>query len=233
MGFIEKYRKMSRERRMEAELPDILYQAANMISYSNPEEVIRWISGQNYDLSPEFSVAYREIKNGESVERALGRMHNRASSPLIRRAIRLLSMEQRTGRNIGKSFRDIADDTQETLHSRREKAAASSIEKYTLVLAGSLIVPMMLGVMISLSENMGDDYGLGIGMPADERAEILANSILGTQIYTMAYAAMASFFIALQEERMERAIAYAMLMLPMSMLALNIAKSVDIIAAIS
>lgn len=227
MDLIKKYKLEKREREMEEELPESLYHASNMIAYASLEEVLKWLATQDTTISAEFKKAYAEISKGESFDNALNNINKRVKSPLIKRAVKMLALEYRAGTNNSLTMKEIADDTQEILQAQREKNAAQAIEKYTLLIAGAFIVPLMLGAMVSISNSMGQN-NLGFYDFDNEYNDlILSNSILGAQIYTVIYAFMASFFIAFQENKKDKSLAYALFLLPTSLIVFSLAQNMS------
>ncbi len=226
-GLIKKYKTEKKEREMEEELPELLYHASNMIAYASPEEVLKWLSSQNTVISKEFKRVYIEILKGEAFDRALNNMNKRINSPLISRAIKIFALEYRTGTNNSLTMKEIADDTQELLQAQREKNAAQTIEKYTLLIAGAFIVPLMLGAMVSISNGMGQTNMGFYDFDDDHNELILSNSILGAQIYTIIYAVMASFFIAFQENKKHKMLGYVLFLLPTSLIVFNLTQNMS------
>ena len=231
---LEKYRKSKRERKIERELPQALYQASNMLAYTSLEETLESLTKQETEVGKEFAKALKEIQNGESVENALKNISERVRTSLVERAVRLLILSYRAGSESSQALQEIAEDTQQTLQARAEQAAASTIEKYTLLIAGALLVPLILGSMISIVNSLDLEAVsyYGFGTQSEDKDLIRANSVLGSQIYTALYALMASFFVAYQEGRKEKTLLYAAILLPSSIAIFNASQNMSLLSLI-
>ena len=102
------------------------------------------------------------------------------------------------------------------------------INKYTLILAGGLIVPAVLGLIVGLVSGMNfDSLGeMSIGMEVVERQELLATASLATNIYLAEYALLSSFFLALQDGNKKNFWIYSLILLPTALIIFTVAKSV-------
>ena len=101
----------------------------------------------------------------------------------------------------------------------------STVEKYTLLLAGGIIVPLVLGALVAMvgSLNFTGLSELGFGSGGSE--QILANALAGSQIYIIEYAILASVFVAYQENSIEKSIIYMVVLVPLSFALFMLAKT--------
>ena len=86
-----------------------------------------------------------------------------------------------------------------------------------MLLAGGIIVPAVLGIVVSMVSSM-DFAGLaelGMGISPSLREAIIKNAILGNQIYIVEYSIIASVFVAYQEGEVEKALVYASILVPL------------------
>ncbi|RLG21813.1 hypothetical protein DRN74_00080 [Candidatus Micrarchaeota archaeon] len=232
MRILKTYFEKKKEREMEEEIPEILYHVANMLSYTSIEEVINWIASREGEIGRRFLLVNRKIKNGESAERALLELRESVRSDFIKRAVDMLISECRTGAKNSNMLREVAEDMQDMLQARREKTASATVEKYTLLIAGTVIVPLLLGLMISISHNLSSAE-LGDFALSSVDSAIIENSILGSQIYIVEYAFIAALFIAIQEGKSENMLRYLIIILPSSVLIFNLAQRFNVLQVLS
>lgn len=228
----EKYREKKRNAEIEKYLVGAMYQTSSLSAFTPIEEIFKTLADSNYGpLSKEFGKVYNEIKKGASVEDAIESMIKRNNSKALKRALNLFVVGYKTGANISDALKEVADDTAETLGIVQERAAAMTIEKYTLF-AGAIIVPLILGAMISLIQGLdiGSLADFGLGTSTLERTLILENATIGNNIYIAVYAVLASVFVGLQENKIENALVYLCILLPCSLFLFNLMTSINVLA---
>ena len=160
-----------------------------------------------------------DVESGASVSEALNGISKRCECKAVDRAIALLKQGYESGADLSQTFREAADDLLETNAILRERNAAMVVEKYTLLLAGGTIVPLVLGLLIGMVSSM-DSSGfelIGFGSSAKERAEMLELTVLANKIYIVEYALLASLFVAGMEGNWKKSLLYALGLLPLSM----------------
>ncbi len=212
----------SRQRKIDEELPQALYRAA-----SNPfiplEDLVEDLANGNTPLTQEFSKVARQVKNEIPVDQALEGLAKSNNSKLLKRAVSLLLQGYRTGADMSQALRETAEEISGIAEVMREQAASTTIEKYTLLLAGGVIVPIVLGSLISLVGSL-DFAGLSeLGFVSTKG--LFENALLGSQIYIAEYAVLASIFVAYQENSPEKAVVYITVLVPLSMALFLLAKT--------
>ncbi|GEM_PF-4805916 len=210
-----------RKSEIEYYLTDALFQASSLSEFMGLDEVVKSLSESNYGaLSEEFAIVYRQIKAGAPFESAIKHMIKRNNSRILERTMNLILMGYSTGADISQSLKEVAEDLSKTYDSYRQRAASLTVEKYTLLASASFIVPALIGLMISLVNgfDLSNLQELGLGLANDQKSAILNNSMLGNQIYIILYSFIASIFIALQENRIEKSLIYITIITPLSYL---------------
>ncbi len=209
----------------EKEIPDVLLQAGIFPKGTSILKIIKYISQSDYAVSKEFNKALNEIQKGKSTENALKGISFRCKSEIISRAINLLIQGNKSGAEMNKVFRETAEDILETQSIIKERIASTLIQKYTLVLAGGIIVPALLGLITGFINEMNfiGISELGLGMNSIERQKIIEVSFNANQIYILEYAVIASVFIAQQEGNTKKALVYSLILIPLGIICYNFA----------
>lgn len=221
------YGAEKRKKEIDTQMPDVLLQASVFPRGSDFLQIIAYIANAGYGaISHEFAKAMAEIEKGQPVELALQNIANRNESRILRRSISLLISGYHSGADMSKTFREAAEDMLETSAILRESAASLVVVKYTLMLAGMFIVPLILGLLLKLvaSLDFSAFESLGFGLSAEARKETLSAILLGNQVYLAEYALIASVFIALVNNRPKKVVIYALIMLPVSFAIFFLAK---------
>ena len=216
-----------RKLRIGEEVPDLLLLASSMPPGTGVEKVIGFMaSTSSGPLGEEFRATERQILSGMPVHEALHRMKMRNGSQALSRALDLIISALNTGAEMNAVFREAAEDSLETNSMLRERAAGMTVEKWTLLLAGGVIVPLVLGLITGMVSGM--DFTtiseLGIGMPEKQRIELVEASMLANIVYIFEYAVLASCFVAFQEGGQKKAVVYAMALVPLGMLVYLLGK---------
>jgi len=220
---IQEYKKARKNREIEEKLPDALFQASSISGITSFEELIQKLGEGEGSLAEIFRGMYKQIIHGVPTEEVLEDASKQTESRTFSRAMNLLAHGYRTG-TMKKALRETAEDINQTHEILRERSAGTMVEKYTLLIAGGCIVPLILGSLASMVSELGF-VDLGMGMSSNMREAIIENATKGNMIYIAEYAVLASFFVSIQESRPERTVVYAIVLVPISVLIFLIAKN--------
>lgn len=215
-----------RKREIEEAVPDVLLQAASMPSNSSFSNIAEYLSRQDFGaLSKEFEKAKLEVEKGAAVQEALGNIAKRCNSPIVERMALLLKQGFESGNDLSSVFRETAEDIIETRTILKERSAALALQKMTLLIAGALIVPLVLGLISGLIK--GFDFAqvseLGIGLGEAQRKELIQTALTTSQLYIIEFAVLASVFAAFIDSNLKKSVIYAVLLIPAGLAAFYIA----------
>jgi pilus assembly protein TadC len=221
------YAEDKRRAEIEQYLPDALFMIASLPRGARMEKALLAVATSDYGaLSEEFAAVCRRIKAGAGIPEALQAMAERNGSLLLSRAVELLVMGYKTGADISGALRETAEDIFEFSDIVRERGATLAMQKYTLLVAGGLLVPVILGMLSNLvfSLDLSGAEQWGIGLPAQQRAELLSAATNASQAYLVIYSVISGFFVALQEGQTRRFVVYAAVLAPVTLLLFNAAR---------
>jgi len=225
--FLQQYLFEKNKKDKEKLVPDVLLTAASFPEGSSFEKIIEYIGKNDYGLlSEEFKKASLEIKKGNTPESAFNSMKKRNKSRIIARMANLLIQGYNAGGKTEKIFRETAEDLLETNAILRERASAMVVEKYTLLFAGGIIVPLVLGLIVSLVSKMNFSFAeISFGLSTEQRKELLEAALFSNQVYLLEYSIIASAFASFQDNDKKNFIVYCAVLLPLSFAVYSIAKS--------
>ena len=210
----------NRRRKIEGITPDFLLEASLFPKGTSLAEIIGVFSKRDYPfLSEEFMKAWHELQKGATPELCLSNMKKRVKSRAFSRAIDLVIEGTKSGADVAIVFKEAAEDQLETNALIRERKSSLVVEKYTLLFAGGIIVPLILGTVAGMLETL--DFSalseIGIGLSAIEKKDLLNAGKTASLIYIIEYALIASFFLAFQEHDRKKTVIYAAFLLPVSL----------------
>jgi Flp pilus assembly protein TadB len=226
------YLRARRLRKLEETLPAALLYAASLPPRAGIEKVLRDLARpENGPLGEEFGLAWRQVEGGASVPEALEALRARNPSPPLDRAVALLLSSHRSGADLSRAMSEAAEDALALRALSLEAKAALALHKYTLLGAGALLVPFLLGVLLTLSASLQADGALweGIGLAPEERSALLEAVLAGAQAYLALFAILAGGFVALQEGEPKKAVLYFAALAPLSLLTFHAARSLRVL----
>ena len=217
-----------RTNKIEHVLPDALFQVASN-KRMNMDKVIKEISKHDYGpLSEEFKIASRQVKAGMSVEDALNDMVERNDSVLLERTVSLLIYGYRTGANMYRALRETAEDIFSLFSLIRERKAVLSIQKYTILIGGAVLVPLILGIVLQVVSSL-DMSGIAEYFKSNVDTEQLMSAAKGAvHVYLVIYSLLSSYLIASQEGDKRKSVIYFMFMVLTSIILFNMALTMKI-----
>jgi len=215
-----------RDRGMELFLPDALFQAASLQGRLHFEKLFSVISGAGYGpLSEEFSAAGRQVRAGASVPQALRGIAKRSGSRLVSRAVLMVERAYVSGHEVQEALRDTAEDVFDSLSSLREARAASSMQRYTLLAAAGVFVPVVLGLVSGLVSGL--ELGMVEGFSAvseEARAELVEAGVGASKAYLLLFVAITCFFVSRRDGEGAKAVVYLAAVAPLALALFKLAS---------
>ncbi|MDO8537656.1 MAG: type II secretion system F family protein [archaeon] len=218
--FFELFRFEQKKKAKEKFIADALLQASSFPKGTSIIKIIKYLSETNYGLlSSEFKKCLNQINNGFSVEEALNEFKQRNKSKIISRAVDLMIESHKAGADSSDSFKIIANDLLQTQNIFSEREAVMLVQKYTILFAGAIIVPVILGLVAGMTAKMDFSFisELGLGTSELQRKQLFETALLANYLYIFEYALLASVFVALNENNSSKAVIYAVILVPLSL----------------
>lgn len=220
------YKNEKRIRKIEELMPDTLFQASLFQKGTDIEAILKHLSVQKNAVAKEFEKVINEIRKGANVADALNNFKKRNKSQIISRVVNLLIQSYENGADMCQAFRELGEDILKTQQLIRERKAAMLIERYTLLSAGALLVPFVLGLIVGLVKKL-DFSGLSAVIETGttiNRELLMSNALLANQAYLIEYALIASVFVAMQENNLKKSFLYALAMIPCALAAYHLSS---------
>ncbi|MBR9707033.1 MAG: type II secretion system F family protein [Candidatus Diapherotrites archaeon] len=204
--FIPLFLSSLRKQKLEEDVTDFLLHAATLPPRTSMTQSIKYyVENENGPLSQELTHALRQIKAGMPVSNALLNVVKRNDSKVLSRAIELVIQGHESGADLRKSLKDVAEDVFETHVLIKSRAAALTVEKYTLLLSGGIIVPALLAVVAGLVASMNFDQTIWTTTNPDLFTSVLNAS----QVYVAVNALLVGIFVSSQDGNVKKAVVYS------------------------
>ncbi len=203
----------------ERSLPDVLYGAASVHKTMSAERVLSFLAKGGFGrLSEAFEIALRRQKSGESFASSLSAASQHCPSPLVARALSLLTVSYETGADMYMALRAAAQDVTGFFSLVRERSAMLAIQRYTLILSSAILVPVILGTTISLVPAIASSPQL-----AQQQGALDFSSLaLACRAYLFINALLSSAMLSQSESDSGKALLYFSAMAPLSQLAFSV-----------
>ncbi len=203
---------MDTTQRMEHQsLDSLLYWSALPTTWSFERKLQELATQTPPPLREEWESVQRQVKKGANVPEALRSLGDGRESETLSRVRQVLIQGYVSGIPLHDECARLATEGMERESLRRERESSLLIEKYTLLGAGGIVVPLILGLSTGMVENFTQEIGNDALNPALQLA-----AGWGTRGYLLIYSILASAFVGLIEGDASRGKIYIIGILPLS-----------------
>jgi hypothetical protein len=206
---------------MEKNVPHALLQASIFPHGTPTLEIISYLSKAKLGkLSEELGQVEGEVGKGASVEEALYNFEERWNSQSIGKLASLLRQGEKSGADLSKLFKEVAEDLLEVDGLARDRKASLLIEKFTLLAAAGIVVPLVLGIVGGIVQGFDleavSSLSLG-GLDIFQRKKLLRTALDCSQVYLVEFVFLSSLFLGLQENDWRKGVVFAFFLLPLAL----------------
>ncbi|HLC47839.1 MAG TPA: type II secretion system F family protein [Candidatus Norongarragalinales archaeon] len=226
--FLLDYLRDSRQRHLEEELPECLFQIASFPEGTPLEEIIERIAQRPSLLGNEFKRARNMINAGLPTQEAIAAVTEGNSSRLLSRAISLLLETYKEGGKTMQALGRIAQDIYEMQALQRESASGLAMQKYSLLAATGILVPGILAILLSMASSLDFPSGGETIWGNASNAGLISAAILSIQVYLFSLSAIAGIFLAMQEGKLKKAPVYFCMLFPCSIALFNLLRGIRV-----
>ncbi|MEK6941425.1 MAG: type II secretion system F family protein [archaeon] len=188
---------------IERNLPDALKQMADTLRAGGTYEyALREIATTEYGpLKKELNEVLRKLEEGENFETAFGVLSTNVDSKIIKRTITIIIDSVRSGAGLADILDEISEDVREAHRIEKERKTKTLLQVIFMVVAGSLIAPMIFGFVSTISTVLINAAAKIVTEEEQITAKQASSTIqLGIQIYLFFEVLAASAMMALMRE---------------------------------
>ncbi len=213
---LELLKEEKRQKTIEDSLQDVLLQASLFPKGTEITKILEYIVKQKYPyISLEFNIAIKQIKKGYSVENSLNEIILRNKSKLFERVVKLLIIGYKSGKDMHFVFNKISQYILKSHELERERYSSLAIQKYTLILASAILVPLILGWIQGIISQFDFTSFQNIGVITPE-TKLVQYAKIATIIYLFELSLISSYFIAIIDGNKKKFIFYALIIMPLA-----------------
>ena len=178
-------------------------------------EHLRWVE----KISPlpirnAWKTMVSSIESGKNPPSAFAEFGRGRTSSILESVRALLTRTYESGAAFGEPSRTLAQEIITHHASLHERRAVLLVEKYTMLLAGGLLVPFLLGILTGGVSSLP----LGGELSSPDASVLFETALLGMRGYLFMYSILAGIFVGFQDGKPAQSIFYVLMLLPCSQL---------------
>ena len=133
------------------------------------------------------------------------------------------------GADMYTALRETAEDIYSLFNLISQRKSVLSLQKYTLLLGGAILVPLILGSIVQVVGSLNSEGLISLMAGGAHPVELLGTVKDATQVYLILFSIISGIMIAQQEGEPKKAIIYITLIAISSTILYNAALSYKII----
>jgi Flp pilus assembly protein TadB len=213
------YRTQSQAAQMEKMLPGALFEVSYLQQTTSAEKWLEKIAEGNYGaLSGIFAQCSRKVAAGAALPAVLADLAANSDSALLSRSAILISHAYSSGSHMHRALMETAQDILSTFSLISEREAALSMQKYTILFGGGVLVPIILGLVHGMASALGK-------FPGAQGGSTSAAMPLATSGYLLIYSLLASIAVGHSEGQRGNWPIYLAILAPLTLLLYHLSSS--------
>lgn len=217
----KKYRKTQDRKKLELALLDEVLVLSSQPRNNDLKQQLQKLSVSNHKIvSKEFKMALTKIEEGHSVKDVFSMVSKKYNSEMLDQFLDLLINSITTGTVSATDYRSFASNFLKTKQLMDERNSSLLLQKYTIIFAGGVIVPGILGIVISLVKKLTGTIDLTLL----SSAQLVSNTRLFgvcyycSIIYIVEYVIISSIYLSMLESNLKKTIVYSVFLGPVAIL---------------
>ncbi len=176
---------------------------------------LRWLARVSPEpIQNEWKKMVSRIEAGKNPALALSELGAGRNSSILESVRALLIKTYESGTAFGEPSRTLAQEISTHHASLHERRAVLLVEKYTILLAGGILVPFLLGILTGVVSSLP----LSGEFTSPDAPALFETALLGMRGYLFMYSILAGVFVGFQDGKPAQSIFYVLLLIPCSQL---------------
>jgi len=212
INIFEKYYFTIEKKNLENGLVDEILKLSSLPKSNDLKIILERLSkSRNKIISINFLEVLKKINKGNSPKDAFEILKQKYNSEILNRFLDLIYLSTTTGTISFQDYRSVANNFIKTKQILDERASNLLMQKYTILFSSSLIVPGILGIVISLIKSL-------INSVSQTGTSLYQVTYWCVIIYIIEYIIISSIYLSILDENKRRLIIYLLILLPVSLL---------------
>jgi hypothetical protein len=218
------YLKSIKVKKLEDALVDEILNISSYVRSNDLKLILHKLANSNNKIiSNDFKIILNKVNKGHKIKDLFKDLKEKYNSNLLDKFLDLLEYSISSGTVTLKDYKIIVKDYLKAKELLNERDSVLLMQKYTIIFAGGLIVPGILGIVISLVKNLVGVVDISV-VGLSSSASLYLVSYYCAIIYIIEYVIISSFYLAQLEDNIKKFIYYLIFLLPVSLLIFFIAS---------
>lgn len=219
-SLLKKYLTNQKRKALELALIDEVLLLSSQPKANDLKQILTKLSSSKHRIvKTEFTQLLKKTENGHSIRELFFVLSKKYNSEILDRFLELLQNTITTGTVSITDYRSFASNFIKSKQLIEERKSALLMQKYTIIFAGGLIVPGILGIVIKLVKKLTSslDFSILQSFQAQASNPALFNiCYVCSIIYLLEYVIISSIYLGLLESDIKKAIVYVVFMQPIA-----------------
>jgi hypothetical protein len=218
------YLKSIKVKKLEDALVDEILNISSYVRSNDLKLILHKLANSNNKIiSNDFKIILNKVNKGHKIKDLFKDLKEKYNSNLLDKFLDLLEYSISSGTVTLKDYKIIVKDYLKAKELLNERDSVLLMQKYTIIFAGGLIVPGILGIVISLVKSLVGVVDISV-VGLSSSASLYLVSYYCAIIYIIEYVIISSFYLAQLEDNIKKFIYYLIFLLPVSLLIFFIAS---------
>jgi hypothetical protein len=220
-AILKKYFLSQKRKTLENALIDEVLLLASQPKANDLKQILGKLSvSKHIIIEREFKQIQRKVEAGHNIRELFLALSKKYSSEILDRFLELLLNSVTTGTVSVADYRTFSSNFLKSKQLIDERASALLMQKYTIIFAGGLIVPGILGIVISLVKKLTSN--LDFSLLQTIQGEAIASSglfnvcYICSIVYIIEYIIISSIYLGMLESDLKKSIIYLLFILPIA-----------------
>jgi hypothetical protein len=211
------YKKTTVKKDLENTLTEEILKLTTINVSGDIKRIINSLTlSRNKTISNEFLIIKRKIMQGHNINNLFEVLKKKYNSDILDKFLNLIIISYKTGTTSQNDFKNLVDDFLRSKQIMQERNSMLLMQKYTIVFSGTIIIPIILGVVISLVEKLQSSIDLSyLGFEINN--QLFFVGYYCAIIYIVEYIIISSVYLATIENNTRKFIIYLLIFLPVGL----------------
>jgi len=215
-SLFNKYFFSLERRRLENALVDEILKLSSIPKSNDLKIILEKLSkSRNKIISYNFIDVLQKINKGHKPKEVFDILKRKYNSDILNRFLDLIHLSTTSGTITFTDYKNVADNFIKTKQVLDERHSNLLMQRYTIIFSSGLIVPGILGIVVSLIRSLRTSIPDAISTTGLSLYSITFYCVI---IYIIEFVLISSIYLSILEDNRRKAIIYLVILLPVSLL---------------